>query len=190
MRCPQCRDEYEAGVTRCGDCHVPLVSSHGPAPPQFTLLGTFHPLAAGILAPLLAQRRIAHEQLAVDVNAVEVLVDRDHRDELRAELVANWNGLIGGLPTAEKYELLSGSTTGLPGWHDAPDGSWIDREGRFKVAATVEEREQDAHRILGPSLLTIGLVIVLFGWYAGGGSRELAVLVGIVLVIAGIFSQR
>ena len=83
------------------------------------------------------------------------------------------------------YEVLAAGGS-QPGWYDAPRGAWVDRAGRVQVeAADDEESERDARRVLGPSLLTIGAVLLLFGWYAGGSA--FAVLAGIALILLGVF---
>jgi hypothetical protein len=190
MRCPDCRDEYEAGVAECADCHVPLVPSDRPLPPRVdALLGTFHPAVAEQVTGMLTRRRIAAEQLRVD-DRVEIIVDREWRDELRAELVVNYPDLVGRLPTEERYELLAAGGS-QPGWFDAPRGAWIDRQGRLQVDPTEDEQaEADATRTVGPTLLTLGAVLALFGWYAGGSHQEAVVLLGIAMVVGGVFSPR
>ncbi len=187
MRCPRCHDEYQDGVTRCSECDVALIGDDEPLPPRIdALLGRFHPVVAEAVVALLAHRRIGHEQRVAD-DGVEILVDRTYRDDLRAELAMRWSDVVGHLPADDMYEVLAAGGS-QPGWLDAPRGAWVDRQGRIQVEAADEESERDARRVLGPSILTIGAVLLLFGWYAEGSA--LAVLAGIALVLLGIFLPR
>ncbi len=190
MRCPQCRDEYEAGVAVCADCRVPLVPSDQPLPPRVDApLGRFHPLVAERLEALLDHRRIAYERVTDDTG-VELIVDRDFRDDLRAELVVSWNDIVGRLPEDDMYAVLAAGGS-QPGWFDAPRGAWVDRQGRLQVEPTEDEaRTADAGRTTGPVLLTLGIVLALFGWYGGGSLKEVAVLLGLGMVVAGLFLPR
>ncbi|MBW3618723.1 MAG: hypothetical protein KY461_00625 [Actinobacteria bacterium] len=190
MRCPQCHDEYEPDVRRCADCDVPLLSAGTPLPPRVdALLGTFHPVLAERILALTAHRGIAADAVPAG-ERVEVIVDREWRDELRAELVVSWSELVVRLPDEERAAVraLGGPQ---PGWYDPPRGAWIDRQGRLQVDPTDEEvEEDDARRALGPALVGIGTVLLLFAWYDGGSSRAAAVVLGLALIAVGLFVPR
>lgn len=188
MRCPDCGDEYEDGVDRCADCRVPLVAADGPPPPRVdALLGTFHPHAAGQVVELLDDRGVQHDTVTAE-GRVEVIVDRTWRDDLRAELVVNWGSLLHRLPPDERTEVAA-SGGRQPGWYDAPEGAWIDRDGRLQVEVHEDEaREEDAKRVLGPSLATLGGILAVFGWYAGGSPT--AIFLGVVLLAIGLLLPR
>lgn len=190
MRCPRCHDEYEPGVARCVHCHVPLVPSSEPLPPRVDArLGRFHPVVAERIVADLDRRGVGH-RTATDDDGVVVTVDRAHRDDLRAELVVNWNGLVGRLPPDDRLDVLAAGGA-QPGWYDAPRGAWVDRQGRLQVEPGEDEVElEDARRTVGPMLLTLGVVLALFGWYGGGSSREVVILVGMAMVVAGVFTPR
>lgn len=189
--CPRCRDEYEHGTELCADCRVPLVPDDQPLPPRVDrLLGTFHPVMADRVVRLLQHRRIAHEVLPhPEGERYEVVVDRDFRDDLRSELAVNWTGIVGGLDPEQMYEVLGARTGSQPGWYDAPEGAWIDREGRLNVDALPdEEQAEDAGRLWGPTLAVLGTVLGLFGWYA---QRSAGLLVlGLAMLVVGLLSPR
>lgn len=180
--CPRCRDEYEDGVERCADCDVPLVDDDLPAPPQVdAVLGRFHPLAAAPIVDVLERRGIAHDRRELGPAQVELLVDRDFRDDLRAELVLNWTGLVASLDEEERAVLSGGSQ---PGWYDAPRGAWMDAQGRLQVERTEEEElAADARRTAGPTLAVIGAVLLIFGWWGGS---ELAAVAGVAALVVGL----
>lgn len=184
MRCPDCGDDYQPGIEMCADCRVPLDAAV-PARPD-RLLGTFHPLAADTLMGLLAERGIAHRAAPTD-DAVRVLVEDSWRDPLRAELAVGWRELVGRLPRDDRHEVLSQGGP-HPGWYDAPEGGWIDREGRLKVAHQQEEREADATRTVGPAMVLTGGILVLLGWYAAGPGWMPTL--GLVLVVVGLLLPR
>lgn len=188
LTCPVCGDEYEEGVVECADCGVPLAPpDHAPAPRTDALLGTFHPVPAQQVLAMLERRGIPHDSVEAD-GRVEVLVERQWRDDLRAELAVNWTDLVARLPQEQMYEVLSGGGK-QPGWYDAPQGGWVDRAGRLKVDAdTTEHLEQDASRTVGPALVGTGAVLLLMGWYIGGA--EWMVVLGIGLVLVGLFLPR
>ncbi|MBW3657225.1 MAG: hypothetical protein KY457_01205 [Actinobacteria bacterium] len=191
MRCPVCHDEYEPDVVRCVDCDVPLLAADAPLPARVdALLGTFHPVVAERILALVAHRGIAADAVPAD-GRVEVIVDREWRDDLRAELVVGWADLVARLPDEERRDVvvLGGPQ---PGWHDPPRGAWIDRQGRLQVDPTDDEVEEaDASRVVGPALLAIGAVLLLFAWYEGGGSsRAIAVVLGLGSIGLGLFVPR
>lgn len=182
--CPRCHDEYREGVERCAECGVDLLPDGAPVPPRVdAVLGRFHPVAAAPVVDVLERRGIAYERRELDGDRVELVVDREFRDDLRAELVLNWSGLIASLEPEERADI-DGGGDGHPGWFDAPRGAWMDAQGRLQVERTVEEElEADARRTLGPSLAALGAVLVLFGWWGGS---ELAVVLGVVLLVVGL----
>lgn len=175
-------------MTHCTECGVALIADDQPLPPRVDArLGTFHPTVAGRIVDLLESRRIAHEQ-AADGDAIRLLVDRRFRDDLRTELAMSWSDIVGRLPEEEMYDVLS-SGGRQPGWFDAPQGAWVDRAGRIQMdPGHDEEAEHDAGRVLGPSLLTVGVVLLLFGWYAG--PSPIAILTGIAALLLGAFLPR
>lgn len=182
--CPRCRDEYEDGVERCADCDVPLVPAGVPIPPQVdAVLGRFHPSVAAPVIDVLERRGIAHEPRPVDERTLELVVDREFRDDLRAELVLNWSALVAALAEEERAEI--GDTGGAqPGWYDAPQGAWMDAQGRLQVERTVEEElEADARRTVGPTLAVLGGVLLVFGLWGGS---ELAAVTGVGALVVGL----
>jgi hypothetical protein len=187
--CPRCRDEFEEHVTTCPDCDVALVPDDQPLPPRVdALLGRFDPRAATPVVRLLEHRGVAYDALHSssddEADEVEVVVDRDFRDDLRAELVVNWRALVASLEPEERDGVLARGGT-QPGWLDAPTEAWVDRGGRLQVGRPEhEELEADARRTVGPSMAVLGAVLLLFGWFVGGS--ELAVLAGIGLLVVGL----
>ena len=181
--CPRCRDEYREGVEQCAECGVALLPDGAAIPPRVdAVLGRFHPVAAAPVVEVLERRGIAYERRELDGNDVELAVDRAFRDDLRAELVLNWSGLVASLEPEERAELPDGD--GHPGWIDAPRGAWMDAQGRLQVERSAEEElEADARRTVGPSLAALGGVLVIFGWWGGS---ELAVVLGVVLLVVGL----
>lgn len=187
MRCPECGDEYQPGIGTCADCGVAL-RPPGVPPPALPeqVLGVFHPLVAERITALLADRGITHRSTSGD-DAVRVLVDDARRDELRTELTVGWREVIRRLPREDRLEVLSGGGR-QPGWYDAPRGGWIDRSGRLRMSDEQEERTDDARRTVGPGLVGLGSVMLLFAWYADGPG--LLVFVGITLLAAGLLLPR
>jgi hypothetical protein len=215
-RCPSCHDEFEPGVVRCPDCDVDLVPDGTPLPPRVdAVLGRFHPRMAPMLQALLERRGIAHERhdLSADgrthvaapgadadttartedgaepePEAVELVVDRLHRDDLRAELTVNWSGLVAALEPEDR-ERVRTSGGAQPGWFDAPTEAWVDRHGRLQVGRPDHEQlAEDASRTLGPAMALIGAILLLFGWFVG--SSELSVLAGLALLVVGLLLPR
>lgn len=188
MRCPRCGDDYRDPVEVCAECRIPLVDpAAGPRPAA--LLGTFDPAVADPVTALLDDQQIVHELEPTD-GAVRIHVDPARREAARAELTVRWPELLAQLPREQLLAVRSAAADGqLAGWHDAPRGAWVDRAGRLRVAAEPEEeRAADARRVLGPSMVALGAVLVLFGWYAGSG--DLPVVAGVVLVIGGLLAPR
>jgi hypothetical protein len=199
--CPRCRDEYAPTHTTCAECGIALLPDGAPLPPQVdALLGTFDPRAAVPVVRLLEHRGVAHDALHlppadadddptdVATRAVEVVVDREFRDDLRAELIVNWGAL---LRTLEPDDLVGVLQRGgqQPGWLDPPAGAWVDGQGRLQVARTeAEEREEDANRVVGPVLATLGGVLLLFGWWSG--QSDIAVVLGGLALVVGVFLPR
>jgi hypothetical protein len=190
MRCPSCHDEYEPHVRTCATCSIPLVDAAtdavAPAAMADAKLGVFHPLVAAAVAALLDRRGIEHET-ATDGGRVTVLVDRDWRDDVRAELALTWGDLVRGLPEEEVVEVL-GAGGPNPGWYDPPRGGHVDRHGRLVVDDNEEDAEDDAARVIGPALLTIGAILLVVGWYVLGSAAVAVAGGGLALV--GLFSPR
>jgi hypothetical protein len=191
MRCPSCHDEYEPHVRTCAACGVPLVPPGAvvpdPPPRADARLGVFHPVMAASITALLQRRAIAHDEIT-EAGRVTILVDREWRDDVRAELAVTWGDLVRRLPEEDVVEVL-GAGGPNPGWYDPPRGGYVDRQGRLVVDVDDEEdAEEDAARILGPALLTVGAVLVVVGWYVLG-SAAVAVAGG-GLALLGLFTPR
>jgi hypothetical protein len=191
MRCPSCHDEYEDTVTTCTSCGVTLVANDVPLGPRVASgpparLGTFDAVVVPAVLAVLDEHGIGHETRTTS-RGVEVLVPVEWRDDLRTELTLTWSEVVRRLEEDDVLTVLAlgGSA---PGWTDAPRGGYVDRSGRLVVAVDEDESEDDAARVVGPALLTIGAVLVVFGWYvldAGG-----VVAAGIALVLAGLVVPR
>jgi hypothetical protein len=190
MRCPSCHDEYEDSVTTCASCGVPLVPDDAvdtaPPPSVDARLGTFHPATVTQVLALLDTRGVPHETRTTD-RGVEVLVPSEWRDDVRAELTLTWGELVRRLDEEETLAVLgAGGTT--PGWYDAPHGGYVDRAGRLVVAVDDDEVEDDAARVVGPALLTIGAILVVLGWWMFD-SPAIAIA-GVALAIFGLVAPR
>lgn len=189
MRCPRCQDEYEDHVVVCPDCGINLSDTDAPAPIVVRVdarLGRFHPAVAAELLQLLERRGIAHETVT-DPDAVAIVVDRDHRDDLRAELTLTYGDLVRRLDETVATELRSdgGST---PGWYDPPRGGYVDRAGRLVVDGADDDSEHDAARVIGPGLVAAGAVLLVVGWYVLD-SAAIAVAGG-ALALLGLLLPR
>lgn len=187
--CPSCHDEYRDDATTCTSCGVPLVGDAVELPPRVDrLLGVFHVDVVDRVTAMLVRRGIAHEAVTSGEDRVEVVVDRDFRDDLRAELAVNWHGIIESLDRDVMVEVLRARAP-QPGWFDAPASAWVDRDGRLQVDPGGDEEDMaEASRMWGPTLLVIGIVVGLFGWY-GQDSSALLVL-GLGLTGLGLFLPR
>jgi hypothetical protein len=192
MRCPNCGDEYEPGVARCADCGVPLIDPDSDVEPVVppalvdTRLGRFHPAVGDVIGGVLERRAIPHLLRPTD-DEVEVLVEREWRDDLRAEFAVSWNELLRGLDEqrSEEVRTLGGSA---PGWFDAPRGGYVDRAGRMVVVGDEDDDEADQARMIGPALLTMGAITIVVGWLVV--SSPGLVIAGIAMAIAGVFTPR
>lgn len=187
--CPNCHDEYTDATDQCATCHVPLIPDDIQLPPRVDrLLGVFHVDVVDRVTAMLERRAIAHDAVPAGEDRVEVIVDRDFRDDLRAELAVNWNGIVSSLEREVVVELLRVGAP-QPGWFDAPTSAWVDRQGRLQVdAGGDEEAMAEAGRLWGPSLVVIGIVVGLFGWYGQGSSALL--VVGLAMAGLGLFLPR
>jgi hypothetical protein len=193
MRCPSCRDEYEPHVRTCATCGIPLVPTDAAAPAPTPLpqagarLGSFHPAVAASILALLDRRGIAHDE-RTEEGRVTVLVDREWRDDVRAELTITWGDLVRRLPEEEAVEVLAAGGPN-PGWYDPPRGGHVDRQGRLVVDVDDgEDAEDDAARVVGPALLTVGALLLVIGWYVlDSGAVSVA---GLGLVLLGLFTPR
>lgn len=185
MRCPACGDDYEPGIASCAGCGVALgtVQIGGRA-----RLGRFHPAAARAVVELAVQRDLPVQTSAVD-DRVDVLVPTERRDELRAELLLAWDALLARLPPQDQAELQALEAERLPGWEDAPDGAWVDRDGQLWAApAEEDEIEEDAHRSVGPALMAVAVVLLFVAWQSGDGQLRLFTAIsGLGLLLIGIF---
>jgi hypothetical protein len=187
--CPSCHDQYTAGTSRCATCHVPLLPDDVTLPPRVDrLLGVFHVGLVDRVTALLARRGIAHETVPAGEDRVEVVVDRDFRDDLRAELAVNWQGIVASLDPEVRAQVLTAGAP-QPGWFDAPTSAWVDRQGRLQVdAGGDEEAMAEAGRLWGPTLVVLGAVIGLFGWY--GQDSGALLVAGLLMVGLGLFLPR
>lgn len=186
MRCPRCSDDYEPDVATCATCGVPLVPADAPAGPLVDArLGRFHPAVADSLERTLDRRRIAYRRVERD-DDVELLVDRAWRDDLRAELSVTWTQVVHGLPEEHALTVL-GLGGAAPGWFDAPQGGWVDRAGRLVVDSEPDGSGADV-RLAGPALATVGVVLLVLGWYADAGA--VVVVAGLGMAILGLLLPR
>lgn len=187
MRCPRCLDEYEPDVATCATCGETLVPDGVTiAPRADALLGRFHPAVAERLEGVLAHRRIAHRRVDRD-DDTELYVDRDWRDDLRAELALTWAQIVHRLPEESAVQVLAlGGAS--PGWYDAPRGGWVDRSGKLVVEPAEPEVEADSARLAGPAMATIGAILLLLGWFVG--AEPLVMVSGISLLVVGLLLPR
>lgn len=187
--CPSCHDEYSDPARECTSCGVALVPDGVPLPPRVDrLLGVFHPLVAIRVVALCDRRGIHHDTVPLDADQIEVVVDRAFRDDLRAELATNWPGIVNSLDVDDRVAVIRAGGR-QPGWFDAPESAWVDRAGRLQVDRGADEEAMDeAARLWGPTLVAVGTVVALFGWY-GQGSGGLAVF-GLTLAGLGLFLPR
>jgi hypothetical protein len=191
VRCPSCNDEYEPHVRECAACGVPLVPADAivtPAAPRAdTRLGTFHPAIAARITMLLDGRAIANDAIT-EADRVTILVAREWRDDVRAELAMTWGELVRRLPEEEAAIVLAAGGPN-PGWYDPPRGGHVDRHGRLVVDVDDgEDAEDDAARVVGPALLTIGAVLLVVGWYVLDSSA--VAVAGAGLALLGLLTPR
>lgn len=192
MHCPSCGAEYEPHVRTCPDCDVALVSDPALIAPPTAHLGRFHPAVALEVAEFAGRRGIEPTiASAEDGDGLTIHVPTSRRDGLRADLMVAWPSLFSELDP-EDQEVVRGLRGPLAGWYDAPDGVWVDREGRLRAAPPREEEEAaDADRALGPALVAIGMIVLVVAWYVGPGLlRLVAAIVGLAMVLLGLFAPR
>lgn len=192
MHCPSCGAEYEPHVRTCPDCDVALVSDPALIAPPTAHLGRFHHAVALEVAEFAGRRGIEPTiGAAEDGDGVTIRVPTSRRDGLRADLMVAWPSLFSELGPEDQQAVreLRGP---LAGWYDAPDGAWVDRQGRLRAAPPREEEEAaDADRALGPALVAIGMIVLVVAWYVGPGLLRLAAaIVGLALVLLGLFAPR
>lgn len=202
MRCPSCRDEYEPDVVRCAACDLDLVTDEefealadddaqpqprsargvdtGPRP-----LGRFHPDIVPLVLDVLREKGVEHDVRTRD-DDVEVAVEGQWRDDLRAELLLRWDDLLAELDTDLAPEVL-GSGEHAAGWFDAPLGSYIDRDGKLVVDAPPDD-DADDRRTLGPTLVAGGAILAIAGWQVVDVGA--VVIAGVALVLIGLFIPR
>ncbi|MEX2550305.1 MAG: hypothetical protein WD638_08755 [Nitriliruptoraceae bacterium] len=200
MRCPNCLDEYEAGVDRCVTCRVALVSEDElpdgdasdrlrqptlPRTPNEVPLGTFHPAMARVVEALLDERGIGHDRRERD-EGVQLRVDRRWQDDVRAELLLRWDELLADLEVDEAEEVLP-SGGQAPGWLDPPVGGHIDRDGRLVVEGPAED-DPDSSRTLGPAMIVGGVVLAVSAWQVV--EVPALILLGVALAIVGLLLPR
>ncbi len=182
--CPRCHDTYVDGVARCVSCGVGLLPDDATLPARVDrLLGTFDPTVADRLTGILVHRHIPHRLVDV-AGRTEVIVDRERADDLRAEFATSWGEVLASLSPDERVDLPA---TRVRGWYDAPQGAWIDRQGRTRVDPA-EDATVEGPRLWGPSLAMVGGVLGLFGWYSGRSA--VLGLLGLTLVVVGLLLPR
>lgn len=189
--CPVCEDEFEDGVETCPDDGAALVADSGVRPQREVVegsLGTFHPRMATELRRLLETRGVAHRLVEVDDDRTELRVPAELRETLRAELTLSWASLLRVLPPDEAPAVLAVGTEQHPGWHDAPQGAWVDDQGRLRVATADDEAMADAERSTGPVLAALGVVTCLLAWATGGS--DVLYLLGGTGVVLGLLLPR
>lgn len=188
MWCPTCGDEYRTGMDRCGDCDVALVPEMVPSgPPPVSPIGRFHPLLAPTIATHL-ERRGARAELKPTESGTVVRTPGGDRELLRAHLVSEWETLLGDLDAEVRVEVLA-SAGDIPGWYDSPASVWVDREGHLRASEAPGEEPRE--RTIGPALVTIGALLLVTAWYVGGGGLALlSAVVGLGVVLVGVFSPR
>jgi hypothetical protein len=190
MRCPRCQAEYSPDAASCTACGWQPVgdaeSSTPPPAPPVSRLGTFDPVVVPLLLALLDDRGVGHETRTTD-RGVEVLVPLPWRDDLRAELTLRWGELVAQVDP-DAVPGLSAAGGSAPGWLDAPRGGHVDRAGRLVVAVDTDEVDDDAARVLGPALLTIGAILIVVAWQVIASTPLVAA--GVALVLAGLLSPR
>lgn len=188
MRCPTCGDEYAAEPPpRCVECGTPLGVEAGGVPEL--RLGTFHPEVAPVVLELARHR--GYDARPVQLNGnVEVLVAGAGRDALLGELVATWPAIFSEIDPLVASELRN-TDSAYPGWTDPPEGTWVDRDGRLRVSAREDDHAADEARALGPTLVAIGLVLLLLAAYVDPGAlRLLSAVGGLGLLLFGVFNPR
>jgi len=185
-----CRDEFEDHVQRCptdDEALVP-VDQLPPPPIRQAQLGLFHPATVLLVQRFLSTKQVPVRTIEVDDQRVELWVPGDVRDDLRAGLTLNWSGFLQALEPDAQAEVahLGGHH---PGWYDAPQGAWIDDDGRLRVDPSPdEEAAADASRTIGPALVVAGVIVLLLSWFTGfsGGS----VLLGGSAIVLGLLLPR
>jgi hypothetical protein len=189
MWCPTCGDEYRTGIDRCRDCDAALVPEMVPggAPPRVPSIGRFHPLLAPAIASHLERRGTEVERRSAE-SGTELRAPGGDRELLRAHLVSEWESLLADLDVEERTEVLA-SAGEIPGWYDPPASVWVDREGHLRAGEA--RGEEPRERTVGPALLTIGGLLLVAAWYVGGGGFALlSAVVGLGIVLVGVFSPR
>lgn len=171
-------------------CRVDLIPEGAPIPPEppgmpDTRLGVFHPTMAATLLDLLSQRGTPYETVTRD-RGLEIVVPRDERDGLRAELSVDWGTRIAELDEEQRSDVRWQGGQ-YPGWLDPPEGGYIDREGRLVVDAK-DDSEADASRTIGPTLAVVGLGLLLATWYLGLGMGT--GFLGVALLVFGLLVPR
>lgn len=181
-RCPRCADEYEADVDRCAECGGPLLRPDGTLtapeteaePVADARLGRFEPAVAEVVRRRAEQRGIAADAEPAETG-VEVHVERHWRDDLRAELAADWADVLDELDDEQRWRL-DAEASSVPGWLDGPEGGWVDRAGRVLVDVPADEGRT---RTVGPALLGGAAILALLAWYAELGAAVIVIAVGV-----------
>lgn len=190
LMCPRCGDEFEAGITRCPDHDVPLVapgtplSSPPPSDPDATL-GRFHPALVDVIVAVLEREDVPYERQEDGA----VTVPREDRDDIRSELVTNWDALVAQVPEEERRDVRREGGM-LPGWRDAPQEVWVDREGRLQVGSPDDVGDEQEGNALGPGLLAGGIAALLVAWTIGGEIAPVLWVGGGLAVLLGAFLPR
>jgi hypothetical protein len=188
--CPVCRDEFEDHVTVCPTDDAVLVPRGQLPPPPVSeaALGLFDRRITGVVLGFLQHKKIPVRVIEVDADRIEIRVPQPVRDGMRAELTLAWDGFLRMIEPEERMGVaaLGGPQ---PGWLDAPQGVWVDREGQLRVEASPdEEATADASRTVGPTLAVSGLIALLLAWVTGW--PEVLTLAGGSAVVLGVLLPR
>ena len=187
MNCSSCGAEYVEGVLLCPDCGVRLGDA---APVRWRALGRFDAIAAPAVIAELRTRGVDAEVDGDDeAGEATVRVPEESYADLRAALLFGWDRVLARLDLEEVAALTAGPA---PGWRDAPQGAWVDRDGRVRVSEGPEAEEHaDARRTIGPAMAAVGALLLLLAWYVGPGPlRGGCVVVGVTLLLVGLLLPR
>lgn len=193
MQCPRCGDEYEPGVRSCRACGIDLAAPGARAPLQTSHLGHFHSLVGDRVLQTLRAKGIDYDFDRSDGHdddtSLVIRVDAARRDEVAAALYGGWSELLAGLTRDAETPLAFLASGGShPGWLDAPGEAWADRDGRLRMEIGADG-DPDGARVLGPTLMVIGLALLLLGLVDAIGIG-LGATFGISLLAVGALLPR
>lgn len=189
--CPVCRDQFEDDVRVCPTDDEVLVPVDQLPPERIgdAHLGLFHPSVVLLVQRWLTAQQSRFRTVEVDDHRVELWVPEDVRDDLRAALTLHWTEFVRTLePEAQQLVAEHGSDH-HPGWYDAPQGAWVDDDGRLRVEPSPDEvAVEDASRTIGPGLVIAGVIILLLAWVTGWDAGP--VLLGGSAIVLGLLLPR